>query len=638
MITSSLLIIKRIESSMLQILAKQGFALLESLIISSENSIKATEVTEQILEDRLLSNAKAIDQMEDLSREKLLRIAKEIDLKRIDIFDSQGRVLFTSSLYRSGDVALPSALQFIISRRSTIMSFKTEDGDFAVAIRRLSSGDIIVCYADAEYLQNLKQSLGIGRLIQKVSMESGIEYVLLQDEEGIIFATKNIEKMKKISNDDFLKDALLSNKKASREFDFEGRKILEVVKPFFIDNTPYGIFRLGLSLEDYNAVLQDTKKQIIILTLFLILIGFVIMGFIVTGQNYRLLNESFRQMETFSKKVMDGINSGIISIDRDFIISYANKAMSRIFPFTDEDMIGKRYDLLFISDELFIKKSLSLERNIDEVETEYTLPSGKKLFLGITTSLLCDEQKRITGATALVRDLTFIRKLKRDVQEKERLETISDLASGVAHEIRNPLNALRLSIQKLKRDENTQTQKLLKIIGEEIGRIEKTVEDFLSFTKPFTLQHSTIKLNHILGEIVSLMEEKALRKGIVIKKEFDVLPAMSGDEIAIRRVFMNIIRNSVDAIKDGGEIVVRTLSIDDSVGVDISDTGGGISEQDLKRIFNPYFSRKRGGTGLGMSIARRIIEGHRGTINITSEVNRGTCVSITLPVQEQYDK
>ena len=345
------------------------------------------------------------------------------------------------------------------------MSFKTEDGDFAVAIRRLSSGDIIVCYADAEYLQNLKQSLGIGRLIQKVSMESGIEYVLLQDEEGIIFATKNIEKMKKISKDDFLKDALLSNEKASREFDFEGRKILEVVKPFFIDNTPYGIFRLGLSLEDYNAVLQDTKKQIIILTLFLILIGFVIMGFIVTGQNYRLLNESFRQMETFSKKVMDGINSGIISIDRDFIISYANKAMSRIFPFTDEDMIGKRYDLLFISDELFIKKSLSLERNIDEVETEYTLPSGKKLFLGITTSLLCDEQNRITGATALVRDLTFIRKLKRDVQEKERLETIGDLASGVAHEIRNPLNALRLSIQKLKTDENTQTQELLKIIG-----------------------------------------------------------------------------------------------------------------------------------------------------------------------------
>ncbi|TET23068.1 MAG: PAS domain S-box protein, partial [Candidatus Cloacimonadota bacterium] len=407
MITSSLLIIKRIESSMLQILEKEGFALLESFIISSENSIKATDVTEQILEDRLLSNAKAIDQMKDLSREKLLRIAKEIDLKRIDIFDSQGRLLFTSSLYRSGDIALPTALQFIISRRSTIMSFKTEGGDFAVAIRRLSSGDIIVCYADAEYLQNLKQSLGIGRLIQKISMESGIEYVLLQDEEGIIFATKNIEKMKKISNDDFLKDALLSNKKASREFDFEGRKILEVVKPFFIDNTPYGIFRLGLSLEDYNAVLQDTKKQIIILTLFLILIGFVIIGFIVTGQNYRLLNESFRQMETFSKKVMDGINSGIISIDRDFIISYANKAMSRIFPFTDEDMIGKRYGLFFISDELLIKKSLSLERNIDEVEKEYTLPSGKKLFLGITTSILSDDQNRITGVTALVRDLTF---------------------------------------------------------------------------------------------------------------------------------------------------------------------------------------------------------------------------------------
>ncbi|MBA7594787.1 Adaptive-response sensory-kinase SasA [subsurface metagenome] len=635
MITTSFLVIKRIESSMLQILEKEGYALLESLITSSENSIKATDVAEQMLEDRLLGNAKVIDQIEKLHREKLLTIANETHLKRIDIFDGKGTLLMTSSLYSQKEISPPSALQFIFSERSKIMSFKTEDGDFAIAIKRLNSYDVIVCYADAKYIYNLKQSIGIGNLIQKVSKEPGIEYVLLQNEDGIVFATKNIEKMKKISKDTFLKNALISNIKASREFDFEGRNVLEVVKPFFIENNPYGIFRLGLSLEDYNSVLQGTKRHIVILLLLLFFIGFVIIGFIVTSQNYRLLNESFRQMESFTKKVMDGINSAIVSIDKDLIITYMNKSTSSMFSFTEESLLGKNYKLFFSSDELLLEKTLSLKRNIDEVEKEYTLPSGKRIYLGVTTSLLTGEGGRIAGATGLIRDLTLIKKLKKDLEERERLKTISDLASGVAHEIRNPLNALRLSIGKLKRDEKRDTNKLLQIITEELGRIETTVEDFLSFTRPFKVRLSEINLNHILDEIISLMEEKAFTKGIVVKKEFEVVPVINGDETALRRVFMNIIGNSVDATNDGGEIIVKTSYNTNHVEISVKDTGIGISKEDITRIFDPYFSKKKGGTGLGMSIAKRIVEGHKGKISITSEVGKETKVTIILPLTEE---
>ncbi|TES89968.1 MAG: PAS domain-containing protein [Candidatus Cloacimonadota bacterium] len=632
MITTSFLVIKRIEASLLLILEKEGYALLESLITSSENSIKATDIAEQILEDRLLDNAKAIDQMKELNKEKLLTIANETHLKKIDVFDGKGNVLITSSLYSPEDISPPSALHFIFSEKSRIMSFKTEEGDFAVAIKRLNSSDVIVCYADAKYIYNFKQSIGIGNLIQKISKESGIEYILLQNEEGIVFATKNIEKMKKISNDTFLKNALLSNKKASREFDFEGRKVLEVVKPFSIAHTPYGVFRLGLSLEDYNSVLHDTKRHIVILSLFLFFIGFVIIGFIVTGQNYRLLNESFKQMEIFTKKVMDGINSAIVSIDKDLIITYLNKRTTSMFSLTGEGFLGKNYKLFFPQDELLLEKSISLKRNIDEVEKEYALPSGKRIYIGITTSLLSDEEERITGATALVRDLTLIKKLKEDLQEKERLKTIGVLASGVAHEIRNPLNALRLSIGKLKRDDERGTDKLLKIITDEIGRIEKTVEDFLSFTRPFNLRLSEVKLNHILDEIISLMDGEASDKGIVLKREFEVIPIVYGDETELRKVFMNIIRNSIDATDDGGEIVLKTVSDNKSVEVSIKDTGIGISEEDVTRIFDPYFTKKKAGTGLGMSIAKRIIEGHKGSISIESEIGKGTEITIRLSV------
>jgi two-component system sensor histidine kinase HydH len=631
MITTSYLVIKRIETSLLQILEREGYALLESLITSSENSIKATDVAEQIVEDRLLDNAKSIDQMRELSNERLMEIANETHLKRIDIIDKKGNIKLSSSLYYAEDGSLPSALQFILSERSKVMSFKNDEGDFAVAIKRLRSSDIVVCYSDAKYLYNLEQSIGIGNLVQKISKEPGIEYVLLQDEDGIIFATKNIEKMRKISNDPFLKDALLLNKKASREFVFEGRKVLEVVKPFFIDNTPYGIFRLGLSLEDYNLVLRGTKRHIVILSLFLFVIGFVIIGFIVASQNVKLLNESFRQMESFTKKVMDGINSAIISIDKDSIITFVNEGTNRLFSLSEENLLGMKYTRFFPSDDLLLEKSLMLKRNIDEVEKEYILPSGKRIFIGITTSLITDKKGRITGATGLIRDLSIIKALKEDLEEKERLKTIGDLASGVAHEIRNPLNAIRLSIERLKGKGGEKSGEILKIVTEEIERIEKTVEDFLNFTKPFIIELNDLRINHILDEVVSLLKEKAVAKGIVLKKDFKVVPDIRGDELALRRVFMNIIRNSVEATSEDGEITISTRSVNDSIEIRVADTGKGISKDDLRRIFDPYFSTKKGGTGLGMSIVKRIIESHKGNIVIESEVGKGTTVIIMIP-------
>lgn len=633
MITTSFLIIKRIEDSMLEILEKQGYALLESLITSSENSIKATDVAETLIEDRLLDNAKSIDQIREIKREKLVTIANETHLKRIDIFDGKGNLVMTSALYDPDTISMPSPLRFIVSGRSKIMSFKTEDGDIAVGVKRLNSNTVIVCYADAEHLQNLKQTLGIGRLIQQISREPGIEYVLLQNEDGIVFATKNIERMKKISKDPFLKEALLANAKASRQFDFEGRKILEVVKPFFIDNSPYGIFRLGLSLEDYHLVLRDTTRHIIILSLFLFLIGIVIISFIVTNQSYRMLNESFKQMESFTKEVMDGITGAIISIDKDLIISYSNKGAARLLSLPEDRILGKQYKVFFPGDELLLEKSLALNRNIDEVEKRYVLPSGNELSLGITTSLLADARGKITGATALVRDLTLIKKLKQDAQEKERLKAIGALASGVAHEIRNPLNALRLSLGKLRGMGKGDTQQLLEIISQEIERIEKSVEDFLSFTKPFELSLSKLNLNQILTETIALLEEKALRASIMIRKELEVIPPLTGDEEALRKVFMNIIRNSIDASPEGGEIIIVARTIGSRVRVTITDTGIGIPPEDLNRIFDPYFSKKRGGTGLGMSIAKRIIEGHEGTIAVTSESGKGTQVNIEFPLK-----
>ena len=197
------------------------------------------------------------------------------------------------------------------------------------------------------------------------------------------------------------------------------------------------------------------------------------------------------------------------------------------------------------------------------------------------------------------------------------------------------MNALRLSLGRMGGKGDAETGRLLEIISQEIERIEKSIEDFLNFTKPFEIKLSEVNVNQILSDTVALLEEKALRGSIVFKKDFKVLPRIQADEEALRRVFMNIIRNSIDASEEGGEIVVRAYATHARIEVTIQDKGKGIPREDLKRIFDPYFSRKRGGTGLGMSIAKRIIDRHHGHINVASEEGKGTTVTVSLPLHAE---
>ncbi|MFA5125284.1 MAG: ATP-binding protein [Patescibacteria group bacterium] len=241
------------------------------------------------------------------------------------------------------------------------------------------------------------------------------------------------------------------------------------------------------------------------------------------------------------------------------------------------------------------------------------------LFLGKTTEELARENEL----------------LKQEIERSERLKTVSSLALGVAHEIKNPLTALKTFTEFLPekyKDENF-LKKFSKIIPKEVERINNIVRQLLDFSKPSLPILKPTNICNIMDEILELMNNDFLKRRILVNEQCENHDIIANiDAAQIKQVFYNIIINAMDSMSNGGKIYIMAKSIvNEKVEIIVKDEGCGISIENLKNIFNPFFSTKDKGTGLGLSICHQIIKNHDGTIEIKSELNQGTSVIIRLP-------
>ena len=235
------------------------------------------------------------------------------------------------------------------------------------------------------------------------------------------------------------------------------------------------------------------------------------------------------------------------------------------------------------------------------------------------------------------------------IQQTERLAAVGELAAGLAHEIKNPLAGIKVSIEVLKNDldlEQEDKEIFLRIINE-IYRIESLLKNLLNYARPSKPQPDYVNLHKILDVIIKTSEislrspgetsEKV--KDIEFVKDFDPdIPAICADEGQLKQVFLNLLLNATDAIAEKGSITIKTARIpDDSVEIRVTDTGKGIDQEDLKVVFNPFFTTKSKGTGLGLAICKRLVEQHKGAIDVVNNPEGGVSFIITLPEKQDTD-
>jgi len=229
-----------------------------------------------------------------------------------------------------------------------------------------------------------------------------------------------------------------------------------------------------------------------------------------------------------------------------------------------------------------------------------------------------------------------LKKTEARLIRSEKLAALGQLAAGIAHEIRNPLTSINILIHSLTENlpSGTSHREDLKVIGEEIHRINEIVDQFLRFAKPAPPLLEKTDVFSIFEETLQLLRPQIDKQNIVVEKEFQALPIILMDREQMKQAILNLLLNAIQAMPGGGHLVLSGRNSEDGqwVYISIQDSGMGISAEDMNKLFDPFFSTKEGGIGLGLSIAHRIIDQHHGKIEVESTPEEGTLFTVWLPI------
>ncbi len=339
--------------------------------------------------------------------------------------------------------------------------------------------------------------------------------------------------------------------------------------------------------------------------------------------------------------IFHAIQEGILLVDGRGRILYANRAAGRLLGFDIESaeetpiaryLRGVDWDLVLRLDEDEWTRLVSREIEINYPEHRFVA------FYLVPLTL---QQPSERGAAVILRDVTRDRQTQAENVESERLRAIMLLAAGVAHEIGNPLNSLSIHLQLLRRDlaelgGAKGAQELVEVCEREVRRLDGIVREFLHAVRPVPLELESADLAEVVRDTLEFLRHEIADRGVRVElDETADLPSVRVDRQQMRQAFFNIVKNAVEAMPGGGRLRISFAVGDRSVAVSFLDEGRGIRAQDLSRIFDPYFTTKAGGTGLGMMIVQRIVRDHGGEIEIRSEEGRGTAVLISLPREDR---
>jgi two-component system, sporulation sensor kinase E len=358
-------------------------------------------------------------------------------------------------------------------------------------------------------------------------------------------------------------------------------------------------------------------------------------------QNYFL---RLAQEKGFLETVFNAIQEGIIVTDSKRRITYLNDAACGVFGLEAGEAIGKRLD-----ERIRGLDWESLTRSGGPVSHDMEIFYPQNRFINFYVVPLVMEQREPTkpipataeevGHVMILRDITESRRTAQQTIESERLNALRLLAAGVAHEIGNPLNSLHIhlqlmerSVQKLHDGEKAELEESIDVARSEVNRLDSIVTQFLKAIRPSRPQLRPENVNTIVEEAVRFFAPELQDREIVVEQELrSDLPLLQLDRDQMKQAFYNVIKNSVEAMHRHGTLRIRTDLADTHVIVRFVDTGGGMSAENLSRVFEPYFTTKPTGSGLGLLIVRRIVREHGGELSIESSQGEGLTLTIRLP-------
>jgi two-component system sensor histidine kinase HydH len=497
------------------------------------------------------------------------------------------------------------------------------------------------------------------KLLMETAREPDIDYLIVTDVQGTILADSDPTRLgmgygldldlPKIAQREALAWRRVPNSEGADTFEIYRRfaptggplpgfpdPLLQAPDSNGTESPGFVIF-VGLDMGPILAAHKEDQRRTIWMAIVFLLIGVAGIVSLLLAQGYRAARSSLSRIKAFSDNLVENMPIGLAAFDGAGTLTAFNQTAETVLGRRAEEVLGKQAGDILPGNcrEIFLE--VAAEKRMIEREIDCTVAEGRTLRLEVIATTLEEGDERVfLGCVILFRDMSEVRRLEQEVNRNRRLASLGSLAAGVAHEIRNPLSSLKgfATYFRERFRENPADRETAEVMIREVDRLNRVISQLLEFARPLTMTIVPTSLQSLIRHTLNMVESQAREKGIAI--ETDLSPEVGEipiDADRMSQVLMNLALNAIAATETGGTLRVSLGRHDDrSIRISIADTGAGIRKEDLTRVFDPYFTTKPTGTGLGLPIVQKIVEAHGGEILLASEPGEGTTATVILPM------
>jgi two-component system sensor histidine kinase HydH len=497
------------------------------------------------------------------------------------------------------------------------------------------------------------ETFGLQKLLMETAQQPDIDYIIVTDNKGNIIADSDPAQvgdkygldldigLLALSHDILWRQ--VANPQGAGTFEvyrgfFPQERFSEQIKPAQSKSknkkTGNMIIFVGLNMAAIEKADKEDTRNTIIIALILLLIGSSAIISLFLAQAYSLARTSLSRVTIFSEALVKNMPIGLIALDDQGKIVTCNEKAQAVLEVTCSDALGREALTLLPAPLKKILTELPVSGGFLERDIQLISALGiEHIWEAVAAGLM--DKGIPAGRILLIRDVTTIRQMENEVTRSRHLNSIGSLAAGVAHEIRNPLSSIKgfAVYFKERLSGNKEDEQTADVMIAETERLNRVISQLIEFAKPLELKKEKVKFVELVHHTIKLIAADAQKNKISV--EIDAAADLSEVEVdpdKIKQVLLNIFLNSLAALKDGGKLTIELAPRADNLTVIISDNGAGIKKLDLPRIYDPYFTSKPAGTGLGLAVVQKIMEAHGGKINVESTVGLGTKVFLFFPL------
>ena len=629
----------------LDLLISQGASFTEGLAQAAENAIKSEQIIDYYVRQRFAELIRGLNLRTAAkpSSDFLRQASLDQQIEGIYIFDNKAKLVHGAAAHQYVE-GLPEFIyeevaQLIQSPENNFVLLLDEGDGAEPPIHyylEITSGlhRVIVIVDDATFYAEALRETQIGYLAQGMAREKGVEYIIYQAPEGIIFSSRRSANLLSIESDPFLSEALEADTISYREIEFEGEPVLELVRPFSSPDFRFGLLRVGLSLKQYLTISQGYNLRLLIITL---VMAALVLATLLFLRAHRIKTESemkYEKIKSVTDRIFEQMKTGVVAINHKGAITLTNAAFENIISM--QKLVGKSWNDISSKIGLNLEKLEDLGDKSTETEVTVSINGQKKVLLIALSGLGGSDESE--GETILVfYDITKLKEFETESARRERLSEMGQLAAGVAHEIRNPLNAISIAAQRLAAEfrPSENEQEYLSIANNmrsESKRLDNIITKFLAMAKTEQKQTEEIDIKEYFLNETKVLEVEATQLGIELTFQIEDGLKLTADKGSLMQLVTNFYNNSKEALNGKpGKFMISASRTESGMLISFDDSGPGIEENIASEIFRPFFTTKESGTGLGLPTIDRIVRELGGQVRLEKSKLGGANFVVTLP-------